>query len=145
MSSCLQNITISAFELKWHDLCQLYQYTPHLKYFEIYVSRSNDDDYKPFPMPTLRSLKITISNLSDYSKLFSLLQNAPNLRQLSVKLYDAIINGDQWEKTICNYLPKLKVLKLRMREQYFGDQNGMERINQLITSFQNSFWTDEHK
>jgi hypothetical protein len=78
-------------------------------------------------------------------KQISLLQTMPNLRYLTVNTFDNLINGYQWEQIIRNYLPKLKIFVLSMRQQLPDLENIQEQVDELINSFRTSFWIDEHR
>jgi hypothetical protein len=124
---------------------RLFEYTPRLKHLSLYIKSTGDDDYIPSPLPTLVDLNISVSHRCDVSKMILLLQNVPNLRYLHVTLYSKLMNGYQWEQVIRNYLPKLKIFKLKMNDEFPVNQNIQERADELINSFRSSFWIDEHK
>jgi hypothetical protein len=69
----------------------------------------------------------------------------PNLCYLNVILQWELIDGHQWKQIIRNYLPKLKIFRLKMKKIILFDDNIEERANALIDSFRDSFWIDEHQ
>ena len=105
------------------------------------IASGINDYYIPSSFPTLIDLKIT-DYMSDTSRIILFLQNTSNLRRLHITLASKLINGREWEQIICNYLQKLKVFQVRMKDK---SDNIQEQANELVNSFRNSFWIDEHK
>ncbi|CAF4401034.1 unnamed protein product [Rotaria sordida] len=75
----------------------------------------------------------------------------PNLYQLIVDICcldqdytNAILNGYQWKKIIRNNLPNLHIFRFRMEFQLTNENNREQHIDELINSFQSSFWIKEH-
>jgi hypothetical protein len=118
ISTSLKYLNMSNNKFKWNQLNELFQNTPQLKSLSITIFSCINDDYIPYSVPTLIDLKINIYHTSDTSKIISFLQNTPNLRRLNITLWSEFIDGHQWKKIICNYLPKLKVFQLRMKNKF---------------------------
>ena len=145
-SPCLKHLYISdGFTFKCGQIYQLFEYTPHLKRLTINIETDGNEDYKSSPLPALINLSIKSYRVCENSTLLSFLQNVRNLRCLNISLYHNLIDGHRWEQLIRNYLPKLKIFQLRMRDELPVNQNIEERADELINSFRSSFWTDEHK
>jgi hypothetical protein len=69
----------------------------------------------------------------------------PNLIDLTIELAYIVIDGYQWEVIISNHLPNLKKFQMKM-EFYLRDNDNKEaEINQLLNSFDNQFWIDQHR
>jgi hypothetical protein len=145
ISSTLESLSMIGYHLKWKQINQWFHFTPSLKYVSIFIISSDADDYLPVILPTLINLNIIISSMSDTSKMISFFQNIPNLRRLNLTLCSTLINGRQFEQIIRNYLPKLKVFELQMKDTLSRNENIEERMDELIDSFQSSFWVDEHR
>ncbi|CAF1352298.1 unnamed protein product [Rotaria sp. Silwood1] len=146
ISSTLKCAHMCGYTLKWNQINQLFECTPCLERLSISItSTDDDDDYRLFPVLTLIDLKVNICHRSNPLKIITLLQNIPNLRCLNVDLLSNLLNGHQWEQIIRNYLPKLKVLRLSMRNILSLNENIEEQVDELINSFRSSFWIDEHK
>ncbi|CAF1292691.1 unnamed protein product [Rotaria sp. Silwood1] len=145
LSTSLRNVRISGYTLKWNEIYRLFEYTSALKYLSVSVKSNDDSDYKSFLYPTLIDLSIYTFHIYDISKLISFLKNLPNLRRLSVNFSSNLINGYQWKEIIRDYLSNLKVFQLKMKDEISLNENVEERANELINSFRNSFWMDEHK
>ncbi|CAF4155224.1 unnamed protein product [Adineta steineri] len=86
-----------------------------------------------------------VSHIFDLSKMVLFLENLSNLRHLNITFSKNMINGYQWEQIIHNYLFKLKIFELRMRDEIPTNQNIEDYMNQLLDSFQSSFWINEHQ
>ncbi|CAF2796210.1 unnamed protein product [Rotaria sp. Silwood2] len=70
----------------------------------------------------------------------------PNLCQLTVETWRfSDLNGHRWEQIITDYLPKLKTFHLKMQIALNHDEGIQEKVNELIDSFQTSFWLIEHQ
>ncbi|CAF1471090.1 unnamed protein product [Adineta steineri] len=81
----------------------------------------------------------------DLSKMVLFLKNLSNLRHLNITFSNNMINGYQWEQIIHNYLFKLKIFELDMHDDIPTNQNIEDYMNQLLDSFQSSFWINEHQ
>ena len=105
------------------------------------------DNYILFPLPTLIKLHFYCPDKSIASKLDVVLQNMSNLRHLYIRIKHSLINGHQWEQIIRNYLPKLKIFRLKMNKAFFNNPNIElhEQVDKLIDSFRSSFWINEHQ
>jgi len=123
----------------------VFEYTPGLKRLSMYIISIIGDDYIPSPIPRLIDLNIGIAYATDTSKIISFLQNTPNLRRLSIRLWSNLTDGHQWKQIIRNYLPKLKVFQLKMEDKCVDVHNIEEQVNELVNSFRSSFWIDEHQ
>ncbi|CAF1434546.1 unnamed protein product [Rotaria sordida] len=145
LSTSLKAVDISAQMLKWNQIYSLFECTPHLEYLDIFITPFDNNHYQSSPIPTLIKLNTACYRMSDTSKMISFLKNVPNLRHLKITMVFNLINGYQWEQIIRNYLPKLKIFNLNMYDQFPDDQNIEERANELINSFQSSFWINEYK
>ena len=145
VSTSLKHVYISGASFRWNEINRLFEYTPRLKCLRIFTIPLYDDTYQSSPILTLIDLKISSFRISDSSKMISLLQNVPNLCRLRVTLFFNLINGYQWEEIIRNYLPKLKVFRLHMQDEFPVDENVEERAGELFNTFRSSFWTDEHQ
>jgi hypothetical protein len=144
ISLSLECVTISYGQLDMNQINQLFQYTPRLTRFSTTVDSINDD-YIPPQLPMLIDLKIRFSYSSDYSKMILFLQNISNLRHLDITISFNLIDGHQWEYTIQNYLPKLKTFRLKMYKRLPLDRNSQEQVDNLMNSFRNPFWINEHQ
>ncbi len=145
LSTSLKDLYMYRYNLTYNQICKLFEYTSYLKHLSISFDSDTNEDYKPSHFFMLTNLSIYAYRLSDTSKIISFLQNVPNLRRLNVHLSFNTIDGYQWKQLIQNYLPKMKVFTLMMKDKYPVDQNIQERADELINSFRSSFWIDEHK
>ncbi|CAF1438215.1 unnamed protein product, partial [Rotaria sordida] len=144
ISLSLQSISVGINELKLNQINQLFKSTPRLKQFYVSLDPSSYGDYKPYILSTLIHLKISMFNVVE-SLIIKMFQSTPNLCRLSVDLLFKLIDGHRWEQIIRNYLPKLRVFRLKMQQTRIFNQNMEEHANELLKSFQNSFWIDEHQ
>jgi hypothetical protein len=146
LSKSLEIIWIDGFDIKLTHLYRLFEYTPRLKRIRTHITLFGDDnDYKSSLISTLINFNIGIFHVFDPSELISFLSNLPNLRHLNICLINNLINGYQWEKIIRRYLSKLKIFVLNMSQVFPDNQNIQNRADELINSFRNSFWINEHQ
>jgi hypothetical protein len=68
-----------------------------------------------------------------------------NLYNLTWKLHDIYINGNQWEEMIKTYLPKLKIFQMKMTFSPLNNNNKEIELNQILDSFRTKFWITEHQ
>jgi hypothetical protein len=142
-SATLECVKVQGCNFQWNQLNRLYEYTPRLKRLSINIKSTIHDHYIPCHLSTLIYLKIHYDGTT--SEMISLLQNTPNLCHLNVELSFDLINGHQWEEIIRNYLPNLRVFRLKMERIVGNDQNVQEKVDDLIDTFRSPFWIDEHK
>jgi hypothetical protein len=145
ISSTLEYLTIFFNSLELNQLNQLFDYTPRLKDLSVNVQSIIDDDYIVSPLPTLSKFCISFSLDFVTTEIDIFVQSMPNLRYLHVLLFSELIDGHQWEQIIRDNLPKLKIFKIYMGEEFPFDENIKERAERLSDTFQSSFWTDEHQ
>ncbi|CAM4826168.1 unnamed protein product, partial [Rotaria magnacalcarata] len=77
--------------------------------------------------------------------LMNLLQNMPNILHLTIETAYIDLNGYRFEPIITNYLPKLKVLQLKMCIALDNITNKEQQIDNLINSCRSSFCLDKHQ
>ena len=145
ISSSLESVAIERMQVQLNQVSQLYECTPGLKYLSISVPSFVDNDYVPSTLSTLIDLNIRSFFTCDAARIGTFLQNTPNLSRLSVELSSELVNGNQWEDIIRHSLPKLEVLRLKMKMTFSLGQDISQRANALIDSFQSAFWIDEHR
>ena len=151
ISTSLQSISIFRDPYKWHDLNELFHHTPHLHRLKVWicdnVSSSNQAHFNFHLFSTLRVLNITTASSVDHFQLALLFQNTPNLRHLNIIVWK-IIEGQQWEYMIQNYLPKLRIFRLEIIKEYL-DHSVLSRrneyIRELINTFRSPFWIYERQ
>ncbi|CAF1267520.1 unnamed protein product [Rotaria sordida] len=145
ISSSLKYITIKNSELRWSKLNRLFQCTPRLEYLSTTVTSVIDDNYISSSLSTLTKWNLETFSKFNTSNTNVFFQNMSNLCYLKVILHFQLIDGHQWKQIIRNYLPKLKIFRLKTNKTIRLDDNIEERANALINSFRDSFWIDEHK
>jgi len=151
ISLSLECVTILQSALRLNQINRLFERTPNLKRLSASINSFCGDNYMRIlhhitsPLSMLIRLNICFPNCFDISTVIVFLQNIPNLRHLNIDIHFALIEGHQWEQIIRNYLPKLKTFQLKMKKIFFSDQNIQEQADELINSFRNSFWIDEHQ
>ncbi len=144
ISTSLEYVSLSQYVFTWHQLNELFYQTPHLTRLATCIdSYARVDHFAPHCLPALIALNIDIFSAVNNLSLISFFQNTPNLRHLNISLRRNLIDGQQWEQIIQNYLPKLKILHLQMQNEHWDYDR--VKISELLNSFRSPFWIDEHQ
>ncbi|CAF3821707.1 unnamed protein product [Rotaria sp. Silwood1] len=137
-SLSLKRIFIRRFSCQFNAFNNLIKNTPYLRHFSVpnlsFTSKNRD---LPPIIPLITRLNIGFNKIQ-VNIVFNFLQKLSNLYHLTVRTWDICIDGEEWKYIISNYLPKLKKFQLYMNFQYQG------AIDQLLHTFQSSFWLVEH-
>ncbi|CAF1271458.1 unnamed protein product [Rotaria sordida] len=144
ISLSIKNVCIYKNELKLNEINQLFDVTPCLKSLSVSIDFSFNFGYMPFTVLSLFHLNLHVYNEPD-TLIMKFLQSMPNLYHLKINLRNSLIDGYQWKQIISNYLPNLKIFRLEMEGSLIFDQNIQELADELIKSFQTSFWINEHQ
>lgn len=97
--------------------------------------------------PSLTVLNIEFVYLQSLEELKYLFLMVPNLHELKIKIYDSrqVINGNDWERIICDHLSKLKVFYLHMSFSLDRYQMVTDYVDRLLNSFRTPFWLRERQ
>jgi len=147
ISTSIRSLTIFPSDLQIHEIEQLFQCTPRLKYLSTYIGCLTQSIQPVTTFPNLVQLKLCfISSTIDFSSLNRFFSIMNNLRSLDVQLWSMMINGCQWKQIIRKHLPELRTFSIDMRissnEDFIHTQ---VMATELIKTFQNSFWIFEHQ
>ncbi|CAF3901059.1 unnamed protein product [Rotaria magnacalcarata] len=127
-----------------NQLALLVKKTPHLRSMCIrHHDIDDDNDYLSSPL-----LSVTVSKLFSLRSrpvMMNLLQNMPNLKNLTVETFYLNLDGYQWEKIIVQYLFKLRIFRLKMHIQLTGIKNNEQQLDTLFTSFRSQFWIEQRR
>jgi hypothetical protein len=143
ISTSLRSLSIKPYQYRLDQLARVFENTPDLRYLWIDLRNDSNDQLLPFTVPSI--IKLKIYGYETTAIIITLLQYMPNLRYLTVNIYEVNINGHQWEQIIVNYLPKLIVFRLEMSLFLLNTDNKEQRAIDLVESFQTPFWLNEHK
>jgi hypothetical protein len=144
ISSSLENVSIMGHCCHFSQLSRLFEKTPHLQSLHILLNYiNNNDKHLQYPVQSITSLHL--SNVYSKQVTTNLLQNMPNLNRLQIETHHVLLDGCQLEQIIDDYLPKLKVFRLKMDIEVHGKKKNEQQVNQLVDSFQSRFWIDKHQ
>ncbi|CAF1188064.1 unnamed protein product, partial [Didymodactylos carnosus] len=144
VSLSLEHLSIVGSRCYFDHLAHLYEHTPRLQYLNVDIWDSDDDDPQlPFAVLSMITLKFACQTSARL--VTSLLQKTPSLNHLTVETKGISMDGQLWELTIVNYLPKLKVFQLKMQLEFINHDNMEQQIEQLLDSYRSQFWLKEHK
>ncbi|CAF2805783.1 unnamed protein product [Rotaria sp. Silwood2] len=151
MSSSLKYVFIWGIEHSQNEINALIKQTPCLESFSILLNIDSNDNDIEYTFLSITKLKLCLSQVQE-DKILKFLQNMPNLYELIIDICcfdkdysNTILNGYQWEKIIHNNLPNLQIFRFRIEFQLTNENNREQQIDELINSFQSSFWLKEHK
>jgi hypothetical protein len=143
-SSCIEYLSIENIPCNLNCLSHIFKYTPRLQRFCTTLYSYSADDHMTVSNPIMKSIKLVFGGSFDSIK--KLMQNIPNLSHLTVMTSKVYMDGNAWEQLISSYLPKLKVFQLKMEIEFRERNDDMEEIlDELLTSFQTSFWLVKHQ
>ncbi|CAF2145794.1 unnamed protein product [Rotaria magnacalcarata] len=143
-SLSLEYVAIQGHYFRLNQLALLVKKTPHLRSMCIrHHDIDDDNDYLSSPL-----LSVTVSKLFSLRSrpvMMNLLQNMPNLKNLTVETFYLNLDGYQWEKIIVQYLFKLRIFRLKMHIQLTGIKNNEQQLDTLFTSFRSQFWIEQRR
>ncbi|CAF5129722.1 unnamed protein product, partial [Rotaria sp. Silwood1] len=126
----------------FRNLTQLIHYTPNLQRFNWNLIYSSSNQPPLITMSSIVSLKLRYYGTNDWLK--NILQHMPNLYDLKLDLINIYLNGYEWENLFVLNLPNIKIFQFRMHLK-FSKINLEQQINEILNSFQSSFWLEEHQ
>ena len=143
ISSSIEYLFIGNVDNSINILHHLFEFIPRLQRLTT----------KWFYQRELNDYRSVFSSLISFKTCFrrnshlvtGLIQSMPNLCYLTLDIHDSSISGYDWKKLIVNYLPKLKIFRLKMTFNFSNNDNIYERTDELIDSFRTSFWIEQHQ
>ncbi|CAF1037572.1 unnamed protein product [Rotaria sordida] len=153
ISTSLQYLTILKNNWYSDELNDLLEKTPCLRKFSVSLESYDKDDRLPIDNFILSSLnlaveKLVLSQVRSQRMMINLLQLLSNVSHLKVEIWYINLDGHRWKEIIINYLPKLKVLQLKMNihlSRSIDDQSNEEKVDQYIDTYRTSFWIEDHQ
>ena len=143
ISSSIKYLTLEKITCDFKDLSHLFEYTPYLKWISINLTYGFPNQKICTSMSSLVSLKILYRGCLD--SLINLFENTPNLMKLTLETFDIYCDGYDWERILINYLFNIKIFRLKMNLNFPNSNYLNQQANDLIETFRNSFWIEEHQ
>ncbi|CAF3229105.1 unnamed protein product [Rotaria socialis] len=144
ISLSLEYVAIQGHSFRLNQLALLVKKTPHLRSMCIRHHDIDDDkDYLSSPLLSVTVFKLF--SLRSRPVMMNLLQNMPNLKNLTVETFYLNLDGYQWEKIIVQYLFKLRIFRLKMHIQLTGIKNNEQQLDILFNSFRSPFWIEQRR
>ena len=141
-------ISVTVYKCNLSDLCQLFKYTPMLKYLKIerFSKSEITDNELNFINVNIVHLNHLIINYSEakFQALELLLKRVPYLKIFSIyaPVVAEMIDADRWQYLIETSLLHLDVFKFNF--WYCADDSFNERLLKLH-KFQTDFWHKQHQ
>ncbi|CAF1196866.1 unnamed protein product [Didymodactylos carnosus] len=144
ISTSIEYISLEHSVFEMPSLSHLFHCTPHLKSLSLFASSTYSDVPMDCVIPSMKSLKIHYETLID--SLQYIFQTMPNLRHLTIDTRRMYFDGYEWEQIITNYLPKLKIFRLKMDLSPEMHMNIMTKnVDELLLTYRTTFWLEEHR
>lgn len=144
ISSSIKYLSIENIPSNLTCLSHLLICTPNLQQLSTTIYSYSLNDHMKNNILTLKSLKLFFGG--SINSLKNLLEKIPNLTNMMIITSHVYINGNIWKQLIIDYLPNLKVFQLKMELDFQERNDDMNEItDELIHSFQNLFWIEEHQ
>lgn len=143
-SSCIEYLSIENIPCNLNILSHLSMFTPRLQQLSTTVYSYSLNDRLKNIISTITSIKFSFGGSVDSMK--NLLEKMPNLSHLMIMTSQVYIDGNLWKQLITNSLFNLKIFQLKMEFDFQERDDDMNEItDELIHSFQTSFWIEEHQ
>ena len=143
ISSSIEYLVIGNDDSYINILDHLFKITPRLQRLSIKTTNQMWMSLKRIVFSSLIAFKTSIRY--DGHIIMDLFQSMPNLCYLTLDTLNICMDGHEWEKLIVDYLPKLKVFRLKMTFNFSTNGNIYKQIDELVDSFRTSFWIEEHR
>ncbi|CAF1354795.1 unnamed protein product [Adineta steineri] len=144
VSTSIKYLSIEKSQCELSSLSHLLKCTPYLKKLSTVVRCSKSDECLDCVIPSMKSLKLDFRGSADLLK--SIFQTMPNLCHLTIDISQMYLDGHAWEHIINNYLPKIKMFRLKMKFQFEQNSDSMvENVDKLLMTFQTTFWLEEYR
>ncbi|CAF3808035.1 unnamed protein product [Rotaria sordida] len=143
ISTSLKHLSIINISCYLNELIHLFQSTPNLQYLSIEFMDYANEFELPLHILSITHLKLSFDSSLDI--LQYLLQNLPDLYNLTLETCNIYMDGYQWEEMIRKYLTKLRKFRFKMRFSALNDENKEIQSDQILNSFRTKFWIDEHQ
>ena len=144
ISTSMEYLSIERIQCEVRSLSHLFKCTPHLKGLSTGARPSSSDERLECVIPSMKSLKLGFQGSVDSLK--NIFQTMANICHLTVETSQMYLNGHAWEQVITNYLPNIKVFRLKMKLQFeYNSDNMTENVDELLATFRTAFWLEEHR
>ena len=149
ISSSIKHLYFMESYFSIDQLIRLLKCTPCLEKLSIGINQNliyhdlyMDEDLRSI-LPAITILKLRFVGYSD--GLEYLFQLMSNLHDLKIETINLNIDGYEWEDMICNYLLNLTIFHLKMSFNINVDNNIEREVDELLQSFQTSYWILERQ
>ncbi|CAF4467528.1 unnamed protein product, partial [Rotaria sp. Silwood2] len=143
ISSSIKYLSIEKTECYFTNLSHLFKYTANLRRISMSIPIDFEDMQFQTIISSIVSLKLIFNGC--ISSMKNLFQIMPNLHHVTLNITSFHLDGYEWEKILMNYLPKIKIFKLKMNLNYPNFYRKENEINQFLDSFRTYFWIEKHR
>jgi len=144
ISSSIEYVSIKGLLFELNETNLLFENTPCLHYLKAH-SYCVTDDVDPISyVSSLITLNLSFVTMNE-NVIINFLQSMRNLHRLTIDMYGVCVDGYQWEQIIRDYLPNLKIFRLKEQIPVANQNQDDQKLDALLKSFQSRFWLDERK
>ncbi|CAF4983705.1 unnamed protein product, partial [Rotaria sp. Silwood1] len=139
----IKYLSIKNIKCNLQFLSGLFEYTPNLQYLCSTIRSYSVSEHLEYSIPSMISLEISFEIFLDSIK--NILEKMPNLYYLTIEISNMYLDGNEWEHIIINYLPKIKIFRLKISIEFSLHIDKEEQIDQILNTFRSTFWLKKHQ
>ncbi|CAF1347875.1 unnamed protein product [Rotaria sordida] len=139
----MKYLSIKNIKCNLRFLSGLFECTPNLQHLCSTIKSDSTNEHLEFVIPSMISLELSFEIFLDSMK--NILEKMPNLYYLTIETSKIYLDGNEWEHIIINYLPKIKIFRLKINFEFSLHTNKEEQIDQILNTFRSTFWLEKHQ
>ena len=143
INSTLEYLSIQMIEGDKSGLYYLCKSAPRLQQLHVDMIHWSFYNQPMIVFPSLVSLRAAFRGAIEPTIGF--LKNLPNLSSLTFEIDDDTFDGNDWQYLLANYLPKLRIFRLKMNFICPTYPSLIDAVDEFVDSFRTSFWIEEHR
>ena len=143
VSYSIKYLSIKNITCDFRSLSYVFQHTPCLRRLSTTIKCTEKNEKLPIIVPHLS--KLTLSFHGSLSMMINLFTQIINLQYLTLRTSYLLLDGNEWENLLINYLPNLKVFQFKMDFQFPENTNLEDQVDELLNTFQTDYWIKKHQ
>ena len=143
ISSSIERLVLNNFRIPFNSLVFILKHTPHLQHLQAHTIARYGRKTLDIPPLRLTSMRLSYDSTS-IEDLIALLRQMPRLRRIILDIGNLFVSGCELEWIIVTHLPQLECFQFKMEFQPPPGCTSKISAEQIIRTFQSSFWTEKH-
>ncbi|CAF0925038.1 unnamed protein product [Rotaria sp. Silwood1] len=143
LSSSIKYLSIKNINCDFRYLSHVFKQTPYLQQLCTTIICTEKNEKLQTSIPFLKNLNLSFQG--SIATMINLFQIMFNLRSLTLSTSYLLLNGNEWKKILIQFLPNLKIFQLKMDFHFSQSNNVVDKIDQLLNTFQTNFWIQQHQ